>query len=64
LHQTESVLRNQQVTTSVLEACRKSLAEEIQPIDDIRSTAKYRTVVLCNLVSDFLRGLAGERISA
>jgi CO/xanthine dehydrogenase FAD-binding subunit len=64
LTQTESVLRNQPVTTSVLETCRKSLVDEIQPIDDIRSTAKYRTVVLSNLVSDFLRGLAGERISA
>ncbi|HEX4542097.1 MAG TPA: FAD binding domain-containing protein [Candidatus Acidoferrum sp.] len=64
LAQTESILRDQPVTTSVLETCRKSLVEEIQPIDDIRSTAKYRTAVLSNLVSDFLRGLAGERISA
>ena len=64
LTQTESILRNKPVTTSVLETCRKSLADEIQPIDDIRSTARYRTVVLSNLVSDFLRGLSGERISA
>jgi CO/xanthine dehydrogenase FAD-binding subunit len=64
LAQTEGLLKNQPVTASLLETCLKSLVEEIQPIDDIRSTAKYRTVVLCNLVSDFLRGLAEERISA
>jgi CO/xanthine dehydrogenase FAD-binding subunit len=64
LTQTESALKNQPVSAPALEACRKSLVEEIQPIDDIRSTAKYRTVVLFNLVSDFLRGLAGERISS
>jgi CO/xanthine dehydrogenase FAD-binding subunit len=64
LTQTESVLKNQPVTASVLEACRKSLAGEIQPIDDIRSTAKYRTVVLSNLIAEFLEDLAAERISA
>ena len=64
LTQTENVLRNQPLSSSLLEGCRKSLAKEIQPIDDIRSPAKYRTVVLANLVAEFLQGLSGERTSA
>lgn len=62
LTQTEPVLINQPISASLLETCRRAVAEEIQPIDDIRSTAKYRTVVLGNLVAEFLEGLTGERI--
>ncbi|HKW35560.1 MAG TPA: FAD binding domain-containing protein [Candidatus Acidoferrum sp.] len=64
LTQTERVLINQPISTSLLETCRRVVAEEIQPINDIRSTAEYRTVVLGNLVAEFLEGLAGERISS
>jgi CO/xanthine dehydrogenase FAD-binding subunit len=63
LTRTESVLKDQPISPSLLEACKASLAQEIQTIDDIRSTAKYRTVVLANLLAEFLRGLAGERTS-
>lgn len=64
LTRTESVLKGQPISPSLVEACKASLAQEIQPIDDIRSTARYRTVVLANLLAEFLRGLAGERISS
>lgn len=63
LTRTERVLRDQPMSTSLLETCRRTLVEEIQPIDDIRSTARYRSVVLANLVAEFLEGLAAERIS-
>ena len=33
---------------------RKTLVAEIAPIDDIRSTALYRTRVVCNLLREFL----------
>lgn len=36
---------------------RAALAGECRPIDDIRSTAKYRAAVAGNLVEEFLRGL-------
>lgn len=36
---------------------RTALGGECQPIDDIRSTAKYRTAVAGNLVEEFLRSL-------
>jgi CO/xanthine dehydrogenase FAD-binding subunit len=63
LTRTESVLQDQPISVSLLETCRRTLAEEIQPIDDIRSTARYRTLVLANLVAEFLDGLARERVS-
>lgn len=39
---------------------RASLAQEAHPIDDIRSTARYRTHVACNLLEEFLRELAAK----
>lgn len=64
LTRTESVLRGQPLTNSLLEASKKTMAEEIQPIDDLRSTSKYRATVLANLLVDFLRGLATGGVSS
>jgi CO/xanthine dehydrogenase FAD-binding subunit len=64
LTRTERALSGQPINSSVLEIAAKVMAEEIQPIDDIRSTAKYRTMVLHNLLSEFLRGLPGARIAS
>jgi len=36
------------------------VTQEISPIDDIRSTARYRTAVAGNLVADFLEKLAAK----
>ena len=36
---------------------RAALAREARPIDDIRSTARYRTTVAANLLEEFLRAL-------
>ena len=38
-------------------AARAALAGEARPIDDIRSTAKYRAAVAANLLEEFLRSL-------
>jgi CO/xanthine dehydrogenase FAD-binding subunit len=64
LARTELALAGQTVNNSLLEAAGKIMAEEIQPIDDIRSTAGYRTAVLRNLLGEFLRGLPGARIAS
>jgi CO/xanthine dehydrogenase FAD-binding subunit len=64
LTRTERALSGQPINSSVLEIAAKVVAEEIQPIDDIRSTAKYRTMVVHNLFSEFLRGLPGARIAS
>jgi len=45
----------------VLALARKAAVAEIQPIDDIRSSARYRSAVTGNLVVEFLEQLgAGE----
>jgi CO/xanthine dehydrogenase FAD-binding subunit len=59
---TERVLAGQTIDSSLLETAGKVMVEEIQPIDDIRSTARYRNVVLRNLLSEFLQSLPGARI--
>ena len=41
----------------LIEAARKVLSAEAQPIDDIRSTAEYRKRVGANLLEEFLRDL-------
>ena len=51
---TEASLRGQTISQPLLEAGRAELAREIVPIDDLRSTANYRTSVSLNLLEDFL----------
>ena len=52
--QTENMLRGQKPDDETIESACASLSREISPIDDIRSTAKYRVQVAQNLITDFL----------
>jgi CO/xanthine dehydrogenase FAD-binding subunit len=61
---TERVLAGQAIDSSLLETAGNIMTEEIQPIDDIRSTARYRNGVLRNLLSEFLQSLPGARIAS
>jgi CO/xanthine dehydrogenase FAD-binding subunit len=54
---TETSLRGASVTPVVIAAARETLAQEIAPIDDIRSTARYRLRVAQNLLQEFLSQL-------
>jgi CO/xanthine dehydrogenase FAD-binding subunit len=58
---TEAALRDQPLTAeslpALVAAARAALATEARPIDDIRSTAKYRAAVAANLVEEFLQQL-------
>jgi CO/xanthine dehydrogenase FAD-binding subunit len=54
---TEQTLLNQPITAQTVAAARKALASETLPIDDIRSTARYRATVAANLLEEFLRSL-------
>jgi CO/xanthine dehydrogenase FAD-binding subunit len=58
LIKTEQALLGQALTPELIEHAREILAQEIQPIDDIRSTAEYRIAVLGNLCAEFLHDLA------
>lgn len=51
---TEKVLRSQKLTPATVEAAKEALAQEIVPIDDMRSTAAYRLRVAQNLLGEFL----------
>lgn len=60
LNETEQLLTGNQIEASLIDAARKSAQKEIRPIDDIRSTARYRSAVAGNLVAEFLEKLAAE----
>ena len=53
---TEELLRGQRITPELVAAAREELARDIAPIDDFRSTARYRRQVAQNLLADFLAG--------
>jgi len=53
----ESTLLNQPITPETIAAARKALSTEAKPIDDIRSTAQYRSAVAANLLEEFLSTL-------
>jgi CO/xanthine dehydrogenase FAD-binding subunit len=52
---TEALLRGERLTPATLAAARAELGREIAPIDDFRSTARYRLQVAQELLVDFLR---------
>jgi CO/xanthine dehydrogenase FAD-binding subunit len=55
---TEDALRGAKLTPKIVAAAKGTLAREISPIDDIRSTARYRLRVAQNLLDEFLSQLA------
>ena len=57
---TEALMRGQQLTPQSATAAGDSLAAEISPIDDIRSTARYRRFVARQLLVDYLQSLGGR----
>jgi putative cofactor-binding repeat protein len=64
LTETERLLTGNKVDQSIIDAARKSVTKEIRPIDDIRSTARYRAAVAGNLVVEFLEKLAASETNA
>ena len=55
---TEAALRGKKITPEAIAGAKDALAREIAPIDDIRSTARYRLRVAQNLLEEFLMQLA------
>jgi putative cofactor-binding repeat protein len=60
LPETERLLTGRHIEPSLIGTVKKSVAQEISAIDDIRSTARYRAAVAGNLVAEFLEKLAAE----
>ena len=57
LRETERIVGGKVIDSDLLLSARQAVAAEIRPIDDVRSTARYRTAVAGNLVVDFLNRL-------
>jgi CO/xanthine dehydrogenase FAD-binding subunit len=56
---TEAAVMGRAINDETIAEARAALASEARPIDDIRSTARYRSAVAGNLLEEFLRGLGG-----
>jgi len=50
----EALVVGERATPALLDQAAKLVAEEIAPIDDVRSTADYRRFVSQAIVRDFL----------
>jgi OHCU decarboxylase len=57
LAETERVLAGRTLDTALIEVAARTAVGEVKPIDDIRSTARYRSAVVRNLVVGFLEQL-------
>jgi CO/xanthine dehydrogenase FAD-binding subunit len=55
LEATEQVLLDRPINAGTIAQARAALIGETRPIDDIRSTAAYRSAVAANLLEEFLR---------
>jgi CO/xanthine dehydrogenase FAD-binding subunit len=58
LRQTEQALRGKPLDGAAAALARKSAVAETRPIDDIRSTARYRAAIVSNFVGEFLETLS------
>ena len=54
LTKTEQSLIGKTIALGTVAAARTAILSEVRPIDDIRSTAKYRATVAANLLEEFL----------
>jgi CO/xanthine dehydrogenase FAD-binding subunit len=57
--QTERLLIGATLTPSLIDDARRLIAQEIEPITDLRSTEHYRRTVTGNVLAKFLRQLSG-----
>jgi CO/xanthine dehydrogenase FAD-binding subunit len=55
----EEALRGRRPDPELLKSAQDAVANEIAPIDDIRSTSRYRRAVARNLLAEFIESLAG-----
>ena len=60
LANTEAAIVGKTCCPALIETARKALLAEARPIDDIRSSARYRTAVGANLLEEFLSSLSED----
>ena len=61
LRRTEQAVTGRSIDSALFLTAKKTAMDEVRPIDDIRSTARYRAAVAGNLVVEFLNRLDSER---
>jgi CO/xanthine dehydrogenase FAD-binding subunit len=64
LYRTEDLLLGKAISPALIQTARRTLLDEVVPIDDIRSTAEYRRQVAANLLEEFLHTLQPEGTTA
>jgi CO/xanthine dehydrogenase FAD-binding subunit len=57
---TEAALRGGRLTSASVNAAQEVLAREVTPIDDIRSTARYRRRIAQNLLAEFCELISSQ----
>src|SRR5208337_4250340 len=60
LTETERIVKGKRIDAALIQLARTTVASEVRPIDDIRSTARYRAAVAGNLVAEFLEHLSAS----
>jgi OHCU decarboxylase len=60
LTETERIVKGRRIDRALVELARTAAAAEVRPIDDIRSTARYRAAVAGNMVAEFLEHLSAS----
>jgi CO/xanthine dehydrogenase FAD-binding subunit len=60
LRETERIVRGSMIDAGLITRARENAVAEIHPIDDIRSTASYRSAVVANVVEEFLHKLSAD----
>ena len=58
LVETERNVKGKQIDAALIRLASQTATAEIRPIDDIRSTARYRAAVAGNLVAEFLQAMS------
>ena len=58
LAETERIVKGKPIEPSLLALAKKTSIMEIRPVDDIRSTVRYRSAIAANLVAEFLEKLS------
>jgi OHCU decarboxylase len=60
LIETERIVKGKRIDPQLVQLAKITAATEVRPIDDIRSTARYRAAVAGNLVVEFLEQLSAS----
>lgn len=58
LTETERIVKGKRIDPLLVQLARTTAGAEVRPIDDVRSTARYRAAVAGNLVAEFLEQLS------